>query len=53
MTLFECLDALHRGQVKPGVTAEYLLLREAVRQLTPDQVRAIEALTKDQYGVFP
>jgi len=47
MTLHECLEAMYRGTVGTGVTAEYLLLREAVRQLTPEQVREIEALTKE------
>ena len=45
MTLHECLETIYRGTAGTGVTTEYLLLREAVRQLTPEQVREIESLT--------
>ena len=45
MTLNEALNRLYSGTVVPGPSAEYYLLREAVRQLTPAQVREIEELT--------
>jgi hypothetical protein len=44
MTLHDALNAMYHGRVKTGVTAEYLLLREAVRQLTREQVIEIENL---------
>lgn len=44
VSLHECLEAIHRGTVGTGMTTEYLLLREAVRQLTPEQVKEIESL---------
>lgn len=45
VSLHECLEAVYRGTTKKGMTTEYLLLREAVRQLTPEQVSKIESLT--------
>ncbi len=47
MSLHEALDHLYRGQVPPGLSAEYLLLRQAVRELTPEQVASIGALTTE------
>lgn len=43
MTLFEALDRVH---TLTGTSAEYLLLRQAVRALSEPQVREIEALCK-------
>lgn len=43
MTLHEALDRVYQHR---GCSAEYLLLRQAVRALTPDQVREIEALNE-------
>lgn len=45
MTLHEALDKVY---VATGHSAEWLLLREAVRSLTEPQVRAIEALSEPQ-----
>lgn len=44
MTLHEALDRVYAIQ---GVSAPYLLLREAVRLLTPEQVEQIEALCNE------
>lgn len=42
MTLNEALDRVY---ARHGTSAEYLLLRQAVRALTPEQVAEIEALS--------
>lgn len=44
MTLYEALDRVYRSG---GLTAEYLLLRQAVRALTSEQVTEIEQLSKE------
>ena len=45
MTLHEALDRVYQSG---GCTAEYLLLRQAVRSLTPEQVAEIERLSEEQ-----
>lgn len=44
MTLHEALNRVYCRQVEYGITAEYLLLREAIRQLTAQQVEEINQL---------
>ena len=45
MTLHEALDRVYQSG---GLTAEYILLRQAVRSLTPEQVAEIERICKEQ-----
>lgn len=47
MSLHEALERLYNGSFEAGLSVEYLLLRQAVRQLTPEQVKEIEALTQE------